>query len=291
MVLLSELLKESLTESIKISLIIFVMMIIVELFVLKFKNKIIKYLNNNQRKKTTFLPYIIPSFFGIIPGCIGTFAMDSLYMSGLLSFGGLVTTLISTSGDEAFLMLSLAQQGKISWSIIIFLTALLFILGIVGGLLADFFKKKTNMKFCEKCSITIHKDEFNLKHFIKEHILNHIIKKHIWKIFLWIFAALFIISFVEQNTTFNPTNTSNFFILIIASLIAVLPISGPNVFLIIMFSQGMIPFSVLLANSIIQDGHGLLPILGFSLDDAFKLKLFNFLFGFSIGLLLLLLGL
>ncbi|MDK2849732.1 MAG: hypothetical protein PWP03_709 [Candidatus Woesearchaeota archaeon] len=213
-------------------------------------------------------------------------------MAGLLSFGGLTATLISTSGDEAFLMLSLAQQGKISWAIILLLTAILFFLGIIGGLLADAFVKKLKVKFCEKCSIKIHRGkEFKLKHFLKEHVLNHIIKKHIWKIFLWIFAALFVISFIEENTSFNPTLINSFYALLIGSIIAILPISGPNVFLIIMFSKGLIPFSVLLANSIIQDGHGLLPILGFSLDDAFKLKLFNFIFGFIIGLILLSFGL
>ena len=82
-----------------------------------------------------------------------------------------------------------------------------------------------------------------------------------------------------------------FLVLIIASLVGVLPISGPNVFLIVMFSKGMIPFSVLLANSIIQDGHGLLPIMGFSINDAIKIKTFNFIFGLAIGIILLMIGL
>ncbi len=287
MVPLSELARESLIESVKISLIMFAMMILVEIFVIKLKDKVIKKFAN----KKTVSKYAVASFFGIIPGCIGTFAMDSLYMSGLIGFGTLTTTLISTSGDEAFLMLSLAQQGKISWTIIGLLTLTLFILGILGGFLADIFVKKTKLKLCEKCSIKKHKGkESDFKHFVKEHIFEHIIKKHLWKIFLWIFAALLIISFIEKNTTFNFAMTNSFYALLIASSIALLPISGPNVFLIVMFSKGMIPFSILLANSIIQDGHGLLPIIGFSLDDAFKLKLFNFIFGFLIGLALFCLG-
>ena len=82
-----------------------------------------------------------------------------------------------------------------------------------------------------------------------------------------------------------------FYILIIASLVALLPISGPNVFLVVMFSKGLIPFSVLLANSIIQDGHGLLPIMGFSISDAIKIKAYNFIFGLILGLILLGVGL
>ncbi|MCK5299920.1 MAG: selenocysteine protein, partial [Candidatus Aenigmarchaeota archaeon] len=84
--------------------------------------------------------------------------------------------------------------------------------------------------------------------------------------------------------------TSMIYILLAASIIAILPISGPNIIILTMFATGMVPFSVLLANSLIQDGHGLLPILGYSVSDALKIKLFNFIFGLTIGLILLLLG-
>ncbi|MDK2849731.1 MAG: hypothetical protein PWP03_708 [Candidatus Woesearchaeota archaeon] len=50
----SQLLTESLIESTKITLLIFVMMIIVELFVIKFKNKIIKKIDSKSVKKTSF---------------------------------------------------------------------------------------------------------------------------------------------------------------------------------------------------------------------------------------------
>jgi hypothetical protein len=201
--------------------------------------------------------------------------MDSLYMAGLLSFGGIIATMIATSGDEAFLMISYAISGKISWDVLIILIAVLFILGIIGAVIADFFKRKTKMKFCKSCLIEVHKkDEFKLRHFVKEHIVNHILKKHIWKIFLWIFVALFIISiskdFINPEQLF--ASGTMIYVLIIASLVGLLPLSGPNIFLIVLFSQGLIPFSILLTNSIIQDGHGLLPILGFSVDDAVKIK-------------------
>ncbi len=276
----------SLSESVKIILIILVLMVLVELFVLKFKDKIMRFVDKN-----IFLSYLISSFFGIIPGCVGTFAMDSLYMSGLLGFGGIVAVMIATSGDEAFLMLSAALKGDLSWQILLLLTLVLFVMGILGGFIADFLRKKSGMRFCEKCRITFHKkDEFRLKHFIKEHIYNHIIKKHIWKIFLWLWAALFFISFLQDVINVDFTGGQMVYILIIAALVGVLPISGPNLFLFIMFMKGLVPFSVLLTNSIIQDGHGLLPIIGFSLEDAFKIKLFNFIFGLAVGLAVLALG-
>ena len=276
----------SLTESVKITLIILAMMIIIELFVLKFKKRMISFVKKNRT-----INYIISSFFGIIPGCIGTFAMDSLYMTGLLSFGGIIAVMIATSGDEAFIMLSMAAKGEIPWSIIIVLISVLFFLGIFGAFLAEFIKKKTNMKFCTKCMIKYHKnEEFKIKHFLKEHLVNHILKKHISQIFVWLFVAIFAISLLQEHVNLEFSGVNIFYILLIASLIGILPISGPNVFLVVMFSKGMIPFSVLLANSIIQDGHGLLPIIGFSIEDAVKIKLFNFMFGITVGSILLLAG-
>jgi len=283
-----DILLSSLKLSVKITLLIFGLMIIIELLVLRYKDKVIKTIKYNKISK-----YIVPSFFGIIPGCIGTFAMDSLYMAGLLGFGGITAVMIATSGDEAFLLISMVAAGEIPLLTVVYLTVILFAMGIIGGKLADLFIKKYKIKFCEKCGIINHGDkEFKFKHFIKEHIYKHIIKKHIWQVFIWLFAAIFIIGLIQANIgqeiTFSGANL--FYVLIIASLIGILPISGPNVFFIVMFSKGMIPFSVLLANSIIQDGHGLLPIMGFSMKDTIKIKSFNFVFGFIVGLILLLAG-
>ncbi len=276
----------SLKESSSITLTIFALMVIVEILVLKYKSNVVKFVKRNK-----LLEYITSSFFGIIPGCVGTFAMDSLYMAGLLSFGGIIAVMIATSGDEAFLMLSMAFQGSIKWATIAILTSSLLVLGILGGYLADYYRRQTRMEFCKKCEIIHHdKHELSSMHFLGEHIYKHIIKKHIWKIFLWVFIAIFTIGLFQNRIDLAITGVNVFYILILASLVALLPISGPNVFLIIMFSKGLIPFSVLLANSIIQDGHGLLPILGFSVEDAIKIKIFNFIFGLIIGIILLLLG-
>ena len=47
---------------------------------------------------------------------------------------------------------------------------------------------------------------------------------------------------------------------------------------------------MVLVNSIVQDGHGLLPIIGFSIKDALKLKIFNLVFGLVVGLVVFSLG-
>ncbi len=277
----------SLKESVVITLIVLFLMVIVELLVLKYKNKIIKFIKNNK-----LIGYVVSSFFGIMPGCIGVFAMDTLYMSGLLGFGGIVSAMIATSGDETFMLISMAVKGEISWNLIFILISTLFVIGILGGYLADYIKKKTKLKLCEECKIQHHDDvKFSLKHFFKEHLVQHILKKHIWQIFLWLFVAIFVIELFQSQINFEVTGKAMFLVLIIASLIGLLPISGPNVLLIVLFAKGVIPFSVLLANSIIQDGHGLLPIIGFSIKDAIKIKTFNFVLGLTIGIILLSIGL
>lgn len=281
-------LSASLQASVKISLIIFILMVIVELLVLKYKEKILQLTQKNK-----FLGYLTASFFGSIPGCVGTFAMDSLYMTGLLGFGGIVAAMVATSGDEAFLLISLAAEGEISFRIILILTAILFLLGIVAGFIGDFVVRKNHLATCKKCEIVYHEKElFSFEHFLKEHIFGHILKKHLWQIFLWLFGAIFVIELLQNRIDlegfFRDANT--FYILIAALLVGVLPISGPNVVLVMLFAKGLIPFSVLLANSIVQDGHGLLPILGFSLRDALKIKSFNFALGLFAGGLLLLFG-
>ncbi|MBN1275298.1 arsenic efflux protein [Candidatus Woesearchaeota archaeon] len=286
---LAPILIDSLKGSMKIILIIFTLMVAVELLVLKYQDKL-----NRLVSKQDLKGYTIASLLGSIPGCIGTFAADTLYMSGLMGFGGIIATMIATSGDEAFIMLSLAFTGELPWGPLLLILASLFVLGIIGGFIADKLKKRYQWTICEKCKITHHgPKEKKPRHFLREHVYQHIIKKHLWQIFLWIFAALFLIGLVGTNLNeqalFRGSELA--VVLLIAALIGVLPVSGPNVFLIIMYTQGLIPFSILLTNSIVQDGHGLLPILGFSLDDALKIKLYNFLFGLIIGGTLLALGL
>jgi len=59
---------------------------------------------------------------------------------------------------------------------------------------------------------------------------------------------------------------------------------------VMLYANGMIPFSILLASSIVQDGHGMLPLLSYTVKDSMLIKLFNLVFGIVIGLAFYLLG-
>jgi hypothetical protein len=64
-------------------------------------------------------------------------------------------------------------------------------------------------------------------------------------------------------------------VLLLSVVIGILPESGPHLVFVMMFASGLIPFSVLLASSIAQDGHGMLPLLSYTIRDSFLIKAFN----------------
>ena len=74
-----------------------------------------------------------------------------------------------------------------------------------------------------------------------------------------------------------------FLVLLIAVLVGVIPESGPHLIFVTLFAQGSIPFSILLASSIVQDGHGTLPLLAVSGKAFVWLKLVNIAFGLLLG--------
>lgn len=78
--------------------------------------------------------------------------------------------------------------------------------------------------------------------------------------------------------------------LVIATLVAIVPEYGPHLIFVAMFADGLIPFSVLLASSIVQDGHGMLPLLSYTVKDTVLIKLFNLAIGLTIGFALFLFG-
>ena len=58
----------------------------------------------------------------------------------------------------------------------------------------------------------------------------------------------------------------------------------------LLFAEGLIRFSILLTSSVVQDGHGMLPLLSYSVEDSVKIKAFNFSFGIILGLIVFVFG-
>ena len=60
--------------------------------------------------------------------------------------------------------------------------------------------------------------------------------------------------------------------ILLAIVIGLIPESGPHLVFVTLFASGVIPFPVLLANSIVQDGHASLPLLADSKASFLKAK-------------------
>jgi len=122
-------------------------------------------------------------------------------------------------------------------------------------------------------------------HFLEQHLWHHIIKQHVPKIFLWTFAALLLIHLLMGSVDMIAWVEKNqLWVLLFAVLIGVIPESGPHLVFISLFLGGTIPFSILLANSITQDGHSTLPLLAESKKGFFAVKFINVIIGLLFGL-------
>jgi hypothetical protein len=270
-------------ESLKVTLFVLLMMIAVDLINVKTKGKLDSILQTGRKWKQ----YFIASLLGAAPGCLGSFAGVSLYMHGMISFGALTGLMLATAGDEQFVMLAMIPDT----ALIIF--AILFVLGIFAGYFTDYLVKKFKIKTCSDCEFKqYHPGKESYKHYLKDHVWKHIIKGHIVRIFLWTFGALLVIKFGMNLIDLKSiTAEYTFLILILGAVIGMIPESGPHLIFVMLFAEGFIPFSVLFTNSIVQDGHGMLPLISFSLKDSVLIKIFNLAFGISIGIFLFVIGL
>jgi hypothetical protein len=348
--------------------------------------------------KSRWSQLILGSVLGIIPGCMGTYTIVSLYTHNVVGLGALVAAMIATSGDEAFVMISMIPDTTV------ILTGLLFGIAILVGFLVNLFTKNKKMVEVKEDQFPIHENEeefhsnslgfiarlrkmtfqrailifgiilvilglfigdfshshgpegaadLNLPnelhvelhdhdhehdhhhdhdhghdhahdevtaegahahehgkwdwmtitllvtlivsliivtivsdHFLEHHLWDHIIKVHFLKILLWTFGAMVFIHFIIDYMDVGDWMKQNqYIVLIVALLIGIIPESGPHLVFVTLFFSGNIPFSILMANSIVQDGHGALPLLAESKRGFVVVKAINLLVGLVVGLL------
>lgn len=127
-------------------------------------------------------------------------------------------------------------------------------------------------------------------HFLEKHLYEHVVKKHIIRIFLWTFSALLVVHFMQTYINVEEWLKDNtVIVLITATLLGIIPESGPHIIFATMYAKGLIPFAVLLASSISQDGHGTLPLLAVSIRAFIWLQVIAVSIGIVVGMLFLLL--
>jgi hypothetical protein len=278
-------------ELLHVSILVLIVMSLVELVELRWSKAVKKKIVNNPNTQK-----FLGSMLGILPGCGGTFAADAMYMAGLLGFGGITATMLATAGDEAFVIWTgVAGGGHLTPVVALTLLASQFVVGIIGGFIATFIARKFKLTFAAKCEIEHHDHEHShwlgWNHFFTGHMWNHILRGHFPRIIGWLAFSLLIVElFSGQLELINSAPDSKWIALGMAAAVGLIPISGPHLLFITMFAAGHVPFSVMLTSCLVQNGHGMLPLIGFSLDDTLKIKAVNLGVGLAAGLILMLFG-
>jgi len=136
-------------ESLIITGFIFVMMMVIEYINVQTSGLWKNYISGNKWKQ-----YGFAAILGAIPGCLGAYTAVALFSHRLFSIGAIVTTMIATSGDEAFVMFAMVPTKAIIISVI------LIIVGILAGYLTDkFVKNKTITNEFSENDFPLHKHE------------------------------------------------------------------------------------------------------------------------------------
>lgn len=382
-----------LRNSILITGLVLIMMLMIEYFNIHSHGKWFSLIKDSKIKQI-----FLGSLLGLVPGCIGGFATVSLYTHRLLSLGALVAMMISSSGDEAFVIMAMIpREGFILFGILfvisiitgiivdyglykkpqhdlcpdefeihataeeddrkmpsifkassyrvmlkpskeriaILLGIALFIAAVIMGILACghdhsshieagtyicehghvhtlehahahehtgihdhaaahahgdvtlniLNEKSINIVFAIISVITLFFTATANEHFIKDHLWKHVIKRHMVSIFLWTFGTLLLCQWGMQHLDIQNWISNNMFVVILLAIaIGIIPESGPHLVFVTLFAQGVLPFYVLLVNSIVQDGHSALPLLAESKMSFVKAKLINIAVGLIVGI-------
>jgi hypothetical protein len=128
-------------------------------------------------------------------------------------------------------------------------------------------------------------------HFLDEHLWRHVARRHVPRVFFWTLGALVAMHFLEGIFPLGTiTQEGIWLILLLSCLVGLVPESGPHLIFVTLFAKGMIPFSILLASSFVQDGHGMLPMLAHSRREFLLIKAINFSAGLLLGAAVMALG-
>ena len=170
---------------------------------------------------------------------------------------------------------------------------LLFIIGLLTGVLGEHEEEGASglsgekLVFIAIAAATLLLCCFSGSHFIEEHLWEHILKKHLLKIFLWSFGVIALLTLLTQQLNLEALqmrNSGKMLLLILALGIGLIPQSGPHLAVVYLFADGIVPFSTLLANCLLQEGHGGIPLMAESPKTFVRLKAVKFLLAAAIGL-------
>ena len=153
-----QIVSENLLVTCKIIAMVTALLIAVEYLEVRYKEGISRLLIGRPLRQI-----VIASLLGAVPGCMDAFLVVSLYIHGMVGFGALTAVMLSTAGDEAFIMLTMAPKAALA------IFAVNMLLGVVGGYVSEKIVERLHIDTSQSCEITTH-EEFSNAHFLKEHV-------------------------------------------------------------------------------------------------------------------------
>lgn len=279
---------EALKESVSVTLLVLLLMAVVESVNISSSGHLFKKLHGKPVAEVA-----LACLLGAIPGCAGGFVVVSLFTHRMLSFGALMGGMVATFGDEALFMV--AQDPKQA----LILTGILFAIGFIFGLILLKFPENKVIDF-ENHDFEIHAEHQHehienpehhwkerILHFLREHVWEHVVKKHALKLFLYAFGTLLVLGilnhFVDLQTLLEQNVWTKWLLLLVAVAVGFLPVSGPHLIFVMLFLQGNIPFAILLANAIAQNGHAGIPLMAQSKRNFLIMKGMTMALGLLVG--------
>lgn len=141
-----------------------------------------------------------------------------------------------------------------------------------------------NMLFAGLSVVMLAVAAFGTDHFVEGHLWSHVIAKHVPKIFAWTFGVLVLLGFVTEVFDISAWISANTpLMILLATLIGIIPESGPHLIFVTLFATGVVPAPVLIASCISQDGHASLPLLAESKGAFLRAKVINCIVALIVG--------
>lgn len=122
-------------------------------------------------------------------------------------------------------------------------------------------------------------------HFLEEHLYRHVARRHLPRLLGWVLGVLLLLAAADAlDLPLAATVRAHpRWALLLAALVGIVPESGPHLVFVSLFSEGAVPFSVLATSSVVQDGHGMLPLLAESRGEFLKVKAVSLAAGLLLG--------
>ena len=269
---MKEIILDTLIDALKLLPFLFIAFFIIELIEHKLSNKSKMII----AKSGKFGP-VIGSLLGLIPQCGFSVVATNLYITRILSLGTLISIYLSTSDEMLIILLS----RNASFSTILPLLAIKFMVGIISGFTIDFLlrnkkKKQETYSICEDEHCGCEEEE-NL---FKSSLI------HTIKTFIFIFIATFIITLVFElfgeeylsklllkNTIVSP---------FITSLIGLIPNCASSVILTELYLSNSINFASIISGLLTGSGVAILVLFKTNKNLKENLTILGLIYGIGV---------